>query len=177
MPLKDASLAAWEILLSESQERMLVAVPPDKLAEALAILTATTSRPPVGEFTGTRRYEAYWRRERVVDLDMAFLWGACPIDAAEMREPASASWRRPRRRRTSTLCRPMPSRVLAHYHCCDQSPAGFQFDSTVQGRTVVGPYGGRTGRMPTGAFVSAPLRGRNGRRGEHGRLQPVLRRA
>ncbi len=31
VPLKDQSLTAWEILLSESQERMLVAVPPEML--------------------------------------------------------------------------------------------------------------------------------------------------
>ena len=30
VPLKDHSLTAWEILLSESQERMLLAIPPEK---------------------------------------------------------------------------------------------------------------------------------------------------
>ena len=34
VPLKDKSLTAWEILLSESQERMLIALPPEKLTEA-----------------------------------------------------------------------------------------------------------------------------------------------
>src|SRR5207249_7670379 len=38
VPLKDKSLTAWEILLSESQERMLVAVPPHELPEAQRIL-------------------------------------------------------------------------------------------------------------------------------------------
>src|SRR3989475_4974938 len=38
VPLKDQSLTAWEVLLSESQERMLIAVPLEKLAEAQAIL-------------------------------------------------------------------------------------------------------------------------------------------
>jgi phosphoribosylformylglycinamidine synthase len=50
--------------------------------------------------------------------------------------------------------------VLTHYHCCDQSPAGAQFDSTVQGRTVVGPYGGKNHLMPSSIYVSAPLRGK-----------------
>jgi len=161
VPLKDASLAPWEILLSESQERMLVAVPPDRLALAEKILARhDVEASVVGEFTGNGRYEVICRGEKVVDLDMLFLWGACPIDAAEVRAPE-------RRERAPTPDVPdvdeLPAyaaRVLAHYHCCDQSPAGFQFDSTVQGRTVVGPYGGRTGKMPTGAFVSAPLRGK-----------------
>ena len=51
-------------------------------------------------------------------------------------------------------------RVLAHYHCADQSPAGARYDSTVQGRTAIGPYGGKNHRMPTNIYVSAPLRGK-----------------
>ena len=38
VPLKDQSLSAWEILLSESQERMALAVPEDRIADALRIL-------------------------------------------------------------------------------------------------------------------------------------------
>jgi phosphoribosylformylglycinamidine synthase len=45
-------------------------------------------------------------------------------------------------------------------HCADQSPAGTRYDSTVQGRTAVGPYGGKNHRMPTNIYVSAPLRGK-----------------
>ena len=167
VPLKDASLSAWEILLSESQERMLLAIPPKKLAKALSILTRyDVLASKIGEFTGDHRYRANWRGQEVVDLEMGFLWGACPIDHLEVVEP---------RRQTSPVptAPPWPAqdaggvtslaeavmRVLGHYHCCDQSPAGSQFDSTVQGRTVLGPFGGLTGRMPNEAYISMPLRG------------------
>ncbi|MGH9359166.1 MAG: AIR synthase-related protein, partial [Terriglobia bacterium] len=50
-------------------------------------------------------------------------------------------------------------RVLSHLHCADQSAAGSRFDSTVQGRTAIGPYGGKNHRMPNGIYVSAPLYG------------------
>ncbi|MGE5599194.1 MAG: AIR synthase-related protein [Bacteroidota bacterium] len=159
VPLKDASLTAWEILLSESQERMLLAVPPKRLAEALATLARyDVEAAKVGEFTADRRYRAVWRGEVVVDLEMDFLWGACPIERAELRPPAVPKASCPAPPAISDLPE-LARRVLAHYHCCDQSPAGFQFDSTVQGRTVIGPFGGVTGRMPTNAFVAAPLRG------------------
>ncbi|MGE5530108.1 MAG: AIR synthase-related protein [Patescibacteria group bacterium] len=165
VPLKDASLTAWEILLSESQERMLLAVPPDRLAAALEILARyDVMAAQVGEFTATGRYEAAWRGERVVDLEMGFLWGACPIEPALAEEPGRDLRPGPAVPPFSTLPE-HACRVLAHYHCCDQSAAGFQFDSTVQGRTVIGPYGGVTGRMPTNAFVAAPLRGRDTRVG------------
>jgi phosphoribosylformylglycinamidine synthase len=160
--LKDQSLAAWEILLSESQERMLVAVPPEKLAEAQAILDRyEVAHVVLGEFTPTHRLEAFWRGQKVVDLEMDFLWGACPIDSIEVAEP---------QRRLVPLNIPEPQtteewnqvvrRVLAHYHCADQLAAGSRFDTTVQGRTAVGPFGGKNHRMPTNLYVSAPLRGK-----------------
>jgi phosphoribosylformylglycinamidine synthase len=51
-------------------------------------------------------------------------------------------------------------RILGHYHCADQSAAGSRFDSTVQGRTVIGPYGGKNHCMPSGFYLSAPLYGK-----------------
>jgi phosphoribosylformylglycinamidine synthase subunit PurSL len=162
VPLKDKSLTAWEILLSESQERMLIAVPPEKLAEAQDILDRyEVAHSIVGCFTDLRRFHATWRNEIIVDLEMSFLWGACPLDPIPTTEPT---------RRLQAVRIPEPSRaeewsaaarrVLTHYHCADQSRAGSSFDTTVQGRTAVGPYGGRNHRMPTNLYVSAPLRGK-----------------
>lgn len=162
VPLKDQSLSAWEILLSESQERMMIAVPPTKLGEAEAILDRfEVLHSDIGRFTDSKRLEANWRGQRVVDLEMDFLWGACPIDPIDVAEP---------KRALKPLEIPAPHtpeqwseafrRVLSHYHCCDQSAAGSRFDTTVQGRTAVGPYGGRNHCMPTNIYVSAPLHGK-----------------
>ena len=160
VPLKDKSLTAWEILLSESQERMLLAVPPEKVAEARAILERyEVGYSFLGHFTGTGRLEAIWRGLKVVDLEMSFLWEACPIDPLPVAPP---------QRNLQPLRIPEPHTeaewagairgVLAHYHCADQSAAGSRFDTTVQGRTVMGPYGGKNHHMPTNVYISAPLR-------------------
>jgi phosphoribosylformylglycinamidine synthase len=162
VPLKDKSLTAWEILLSESQERMLLAVPPGRLAEARTILERyEVGYSILGEFTANGRLEATWHGQKIVDLDMAFLWEACPIDPL----PVARS-----ERHLQPLCISEPHTqaewaaairgVLGHYHCADQSAAGCRFDTTVQGRTAVGPYGGKNHRMPTNIYVSAPLRGK-----------------
>jgi len=162
VPLKDQSLAPWEILLSESQERMMAAVPPDKLDEALDVLRRYDIEfAVIGRFTDTRKLVAYHGEQKVAEIDMLFLWKACPIDPIEVREPVRHV--RPVRRAepcTTVEWRDTVEKVLSHYHCCDQSAAGTQFDSTVQGRTVIGPYAGKNGRMPTNVFVSAPIRGR-----------------
>ncbi|MGB7590646.1 MAG: AIR synthase-related protein, partial [Terriglobia bacterium] len=85
VPLKDKSLTAWEILLSESQERMLLAVPPEKATEARAILERyEVGYSVLGHFTETGRLEADWRGRKVVDLEMSFLWEACPIDPLQV---------------------------------------------------------------------------------------------
>lgn len=162
VPLKDRSLAAWEILLSESQERMLLAVPVEKLDEALTLLDRFEVQHTIlGCFTDRKRLDVMWHDQQVVDLEMSFLWGACPIDPTEVAEPV---------RQLKPLSIPEPRtsddwagavrRVLTHYHCCDQLAAGSRFDTTVQGRTAIGPYGGMNHRMPTSIYVSAPLRGK-----------------
>jgi phosphoribosylformylglycinamidine synthase len=162
VPLKDKSLTAWEILLSESQERMLLAVPPEKATEARAILERyEVGYSVLGHFTETGCLEAIWRGQKVVDLEMGFLWEACPIDPLQVAKP---------QRNLQPLRIPEPHTeaewagairgVLGHYHCADQSAAGSRFDTTVQGRTAMGPYGGKNHRMPTNVYISAPLRGK-----------------
>ncbi|MGH9356755.1 MAG: AIR synthase-related protein, partial [Terriglobia bacterium] len=159
VPLKDKSLTAWEILLSESQERMLIAAPPEKLSEAQALLDRyEVAHAVIGRFTGAKKLEATWRGGRVLDLEMDFLWGACPIDpipvAAHRQQLTPLNVQEPR---NAAAWSAAVHRVLGHIHCADQSAAISRFDSTVQGRTVVGPYGGKNHRMPSGIYVSAPL--------------------
>ncbi|HEX5481222.1 MAG TPA: AIR synthase-related protein, partial [Terriglobia bacterium] len=163
IPLKDKSLSAWEILLSESQERMLLAVPPEKLTEAQELLDRyEVGNAVIGRFTDSGRLEAVWRGQKAVDLEMSFLWGACPLDPVPLAEPHP-------RRVPLNIPEPQTTQewwkaiegVLGHYHCADQSAAGSRFDSTVQGRTAAGPYGGKNHRIPLGIYVSAPLRGKN----------------
>ena len=162
VPLKDKSLTAWEILLSESQERMLLAVPPEKVAEACGILERyEVGYSFLGQFTETGRLEAIWRGQKVVDLEMAFLWKACPIDPLAVARPQRNLQPLPiSEPDTEAEWAAAIRGVLGHYHCADQSPAGCRFDTTVQGRTAVGPYGGKNHRMPTNVYVSAPLRGK-----------------
>ena len=145
VPLKDQSLTAWEILLSESQERMLMAVPPEKLEEAQAILRRfEVDSCILGRFTNTGRLQAKWQGEMVVDLNMVFLWRACPIDPTPTAPPerhlAPLKISEPQTR--DDWDRAIQG-VLTHYHCADQSPAGTRYDSTVQGRTARGALCGQ----------------------------------
>jgi phosphoribosylformylglycinamidine synthase len=46
VPLRDASLGSPEILISESQERMMVAVEPGRVDDFLAVCAKCHVRPP-----------------------------------------------------------------------------------------------------------------------------------
>ena len=68
--LRDPSLTAEEILMSESQERMMAVVHPDKLAGFLAVTEKWEVETSVlGEVTDTGRLVIRWRGETIVDVD------------------------------------------------------------------------------------------------------------
>jgi phosphoribosylformylglycinamidine synthase len=68
--LRDPSLTAEEILMSESQERMMAVVAPDKLEGFLAVTRKWDVETSVlGEVTGTGRLVITWRGETIVDVD------------------------------------------------------------------------------------------------------------
>jgi len=72
VPLRDASLGPPEILMSESQERMMAVVEPGRVEEFLAVCAKWDVRAAViGEVTGTGRLVMTWRGETVVDIPPA----------------------------------------------------------------------------------------------------------
>jgi phosphoribosylformylglycinamidine synthase subunit PurL len=69
VPLRDASLGPPEILMSESQERMMAVVEPARVEEFLAVCAKWDVRAAVvGEVTGTGRLVMTWHGETVVDI-------------------------------------------------------------------------------------------------------------
>ena len=70
VPLRDSTLAPEEILMSESQERMMAVVEPDDVdGRSWRSAPSGTSRPSViGEVTDSGRLQIDWHGERVVDV-------------------------------------------------------------------------------------------------------------
>ncbi|SFR53437.1 phosphoribosylformylglycinamidine synthase [Microbacterium azadirachtae] len=68
--LRDPTLTAEEILMSESQERMMAIVAPEKLDAFLAVVRKWDVETSVlGEVTGDGRLIIDWQGERIVDVD------------------------------------------------------------------------------------------------------------
>ncbi|HXQ29204.1 MAG TPA: phosphoribosylformylglycinamidine synthase subunit PurL [Gemmatimonadales bacterium] len=143
VPTREPGMTPYEILLSESQERMLVVAEPDRLEEIRRIaakweLDATA----IGRVTGDGRYRATWGDQLVVSIPGRELVEDCPVYDPEAREsPAAAE----RRARTPTT--PMPPAGECLLQLLDQPAIASkrwvfeQYDSTVQAGTVLGPGG------------------------------------
>jgi phosphoribosylformylglycinamidine synthase len=68
--LRDPSLTPEEILMSESQERMMAIVAPEKLDDFLAVTKKWDVETSVlGEVTGDGRLLIFWHGQQIVDVD------------------------------------------------------------------------------------------------------------
>jgi phosphoribosylformylglycinamidine synthase len=143
VPLRDPTMAPPEILASESQERMLLIVTPQHLAEVLRVagrwgMPATA----IGEVTGTGRLTVSWYGQTVVDLPPASLADEGPVYAQPIREPADLVLLQADQ--AETLPRPETPeqlreallRLVAAPNLCDRSWVTEQYDRYVRGNTV-----------------------------------------
>ncbi|MHB8342334.1 MAG: phosphoribosylformylglycinamidine synthase subunit PurL, partial [Mycobacteriales bacterium] len=143
VPLREPSMLPWEVLTSESQERMLAIVAPDQLPDVLATcghwgVTAT----PIGEVTDTGRLVVRWHDEIVADLPPGSLADDGPVYDRPQCRPAALAARQADR--AEALPRPTTSEDLratllalaASPNLCDRRWVTEQYDRYVLGNTV-----------------------------------------
>ena len=161
IPLKYTALEPWEIWLSEAQERMVIAAPPENLDELMAICEAESVEATVlGTFTDTQRLRVFYRGEVVADLDMGFLHNGLP------RHTKKAVWDPPQHpepqsrigvdstQLTEDLCS-----ILASPNVASKEWVIRQYDHEVQGGLVLKPLVGRENDGPGDACITTPVLG------------------
>ena len=90
VPLRDETMTAYEIMLSESQERMLVVVEKGKEKEAIDIFEKwDLNCLQIGEVIDEDRVKVYHRGELEADVpaDALVLGGGAPVYTREQKEP------------------------------------------------------------------------------------------
>jgi len=155
VPLKVSDLDSWEIWLSESQERMVLAVPPKNLKALEAVFAAEGCETAViGEFTKDGRLLVTHHDATVVDLDMNFLHKGLP------RVEREAVWSAPASAKASGGVEKKLSQALreavAHLNVCSREWVIRQYDHEVQGGTVIKPLQGVRHDGPGDACVIWP---------------------
>ncbi len=91
VPTRQANMKAWEILLSESQERMLIVCEPGRASEILAVFEKwDLPCAEIGVTTEGGQLEYYYEGELVanVQAENLVLGGTAPVYVREQREPA-----------------------------------------------------------------------------------------
>ena len=79
VPVKYPGMAPWEIWISESQERMTLAVPPEKWPEMENLLLSRgVEATVIGEFTNSGRCQVSYQGESVMDMELEFLHDGLP---------------------------------------------------------------------------------------------------
>ncbi len=141
LPLREASMAPWEILSSESQERMLAIVAPADVAEVLAVCRRWgVLAAVVGEVTGSGRLVVDWHGETVVDVPPASLADEGPVYRRPVARP---TWLDARQGDAAeTLPRPADLgaeilRLIASPNLASASWVTEQYDRYVLGGTVL----------------------------------------
>jgi phosphoribosylformylglycinamidine synthase len=156
VPLKYPGLSAAEIWISEAQERMVLAVPPEHVRELCEVFAAEdVEATPIGRFTDSGRLVLSDHGERVADLDLTFLHEGTP------RPTRRASWCAPRS--ADPRCPPCASHgtaLLALLGAPDIASKEWivrQYDHEVQGASVLKPLVGEREDGPGNAAVLQPL--------------------
>jgi phosphoribosylformylglycinamidine synthase len=155
-PLKYPGLDPWEILLSESQERMTLAVPPRHLEAFLALAARRdVEATALGSFTDTGLFHVLYDGNTVALLEMDFLHHGVP----EMR--LQAHWQPPRFPEPDFPCPADLTESLLHMlgrlNICSKEWVIRQYDHEVQGMSVIKPLVGLHNDGPSDAAVIRPL--------------------
>lgn len=144
VPLRDSTLSPEEILMSESQERMMAIVEPGDIAAFLAITTKwDVEASVIGEVTETGRLVIDWHGETVVDVPPRTVAHDGPV---YQRPYARPEWQdalqadgaeKLARPSTGDELRATLLQMVASPNLCDKSWITDQYDRYVQGNTVL----------------------------------------
>jgi len=156
VPLKYAGLSYTEIWISESQERMILAVPPHHITELLDLMASEDVEATViGEFTSDRRLQLFYQGNLVCDLSMEFLHHGRPQLELE------ASWEQPQHVEPGFACPTDLSealvKILGSWNVCSKEWVIRQYDHEVQGGSVLKPLVGKDNDGPGDAAIIKPI--------------------
>ncbi len=161
-PLKYEGLAPWEILLSESQERMSLAVPPEKTERLMKLAERRdVEAKVVGAFTDSGNIEIMNRGKTVGLIQLDFLHNGVPVMEleAEWIPPADAHEETQQDFRSGAAgsLREILLSVLSDPNVASKERLVRQYDHEVQGKSILKPFTGVQNDGPSDGAVLRPL--------------------
>ncbi len=154
VPLKYPGPTPWEIYVSESQERMLLAIPPGNFDRALEVFKREdVEATAIGRFTTDSVLQIYYNREKIAELDIPFLFH--PPKTVRTAKYNAQRFKEPRfpepKNHTATL-----RAILSSPNVASKEAVIRTYDHEVKGNTVIKPLQGESAG-PNDAAVIKPL--------------------
>ncbi|UCB47491.1 MAG: phosphoribosylformylglycinamidine synthase subunit PurS [Spirochaetota bacterium] len=154
-PLKYPGLDPWEILLSEAQERMTLAVPAEKLESLLALASKRdVIATSVGKFTKSGFFHVTYEGETVCYLDLNFLHENIPLFLKAEWQPVNVHEHRPEINRSLSE---VVLELISDLNSCSREPLIRRYDHEVGGGVMVKPLVGPLEAGPSDGGVISPL--------------------
>ena len=155
-PLKYPGLDPWEILLSEAQERMTLAVAPENIDAFLDLsVQMDVESTVIGTFTDSGYFHCTYGQKNVAYLPLDFLHNGVP------RMRLSARWEPEIEPDPLT---PVPEdqnakleEILSRLNICSKEYVVRQYDHEVQGGSIVKPLVGQCADGPSDAAIVRPV--------------------
>ena len=157
-PLKYQGLMPWEILISEAQERMTLAVSPKKKG-ALKTLAKKhdVEISVIGHFTASNYFSVYYKHQIVCFLSMDFLHeGLNPLFLKAIWKPTLITNDLEKKIKIKNhLC--FLKTILSRPNIASKETWVRQYDHEVQGKTLLKPFGGVENNAPMDGAVLKPV--------------------
>jgi phosphoribosylformylglycinamidine synthase II len=154
VPLKYAGLSPWEIYVSESQERMLLTVPPENLAKALAIFEKEdVEATAIGTLTENKHLVLKYGDVKVADLDMNFLFQ--PLESVKTATLETPNLTEPTFAEPKNLTEIL-FKLLSAPNIASKESVVRSYDHEVKGNTTLKPLQGYLAG-PNDAAIIKPL--------------------
>jgi len=164
VPLKYEGLDQWEIWVSESQERMTVAVRPQDLEAFMALSRRhAVESTVIGSYTDSGKLHITYNGESCAYVDLTLLSAGFPQweFEAEWRAPEERGCREPVLRRPAEFSRLLAD-MLARPNISSTEWIVRQYDHEVQGTSVIKPLVGALRDVNSDAAVLRPVLDRLG---------------
>ncbi len=171
VPLREPGMEPFEIMVSESQERMLCVVAPERVGDVVAVCERWEIRAtPIGEVTDSGRMRILAGGEVAADLPVGVLVDDCPLYDLAPEAPAGGPGSiYPAPGASLVAGHGAPAELLlallASANLASRLPVFEQYDPVVQSRTVRRPDEADAAvlTLPTGEALAVAIDG-NGRR-------------
>jgi len=167
VPLREPGMEPFEIMVSESQERMLCVVEPRRVDEVLALCEKwEVGGAAIGEVTATRRMRVFDGDRLVGDMPVQALVDDCPLYDLQPERPPAQIYPAP----VATMPAGADARdallaLVGSPNIASRRPLFEQYDAIVQSRTVRRPEEADAAvlALPDGSALAVSIDG-NGRR-------------